>query len=43
MKKYFLLAYLKDDDTIIIVLPLFQVSTRLNSLNPYETEFDNEL
>jgi hypothetical protein len=32
-----------DDRTKIIVLPTFQIATRLNSQNRNETEFINEL
>ena len=41
--QFFSLGIWKDDRTIMIVLPSFQLATRLNSQNTNETEFINEL
>ena len=43
LKKCFFLGILNDDRTKMIVLPSFQLATRLNSQNTNETEFINEL
>jgi hypothetical protein len=41
-KQYFQLHIWNDNHTKMIVLPLFQFATRLNSQNPYETEIHND-
>ena len=43
MKPVFLFENLNDDRTNIIVLPSFQLVTRINSQNKNETEFVNVL
>jgi len=43
LNQYFYLGIWNDDRTKIIVLPSFQLATRLNSQNTNETEFINEL
>jgi len=42
-KHYFYLGIWNDDRSKVIVLPSFQLATRLNSQNTNETEFINEL
>ena len=41
-KQYYLMAYLKWYITKMNALPLFQIATRLNTQNPYDTEIHYE-
>jgi hypothetical protein len=41
--QYFYLGIWNNDRTKMIVLPSFQLATRLNSQNSYETAFQNEM